>query len=120
VGIFYHRPSLLAEDAGRVRGTPRRRFDPRRLPAGLTQVVGHTRDKRTRELLGLPAEGARDGVVRHLVTDGARVDYAHGAPRPPGPGEAVLVFTDGGMRECPPGDFELFDLDTRAGVRAAD
>ncbi|QSQ22286.1 metallophosphoesterase [Pyxidicoccus parkwayensis] len=117
VGIFYHRPSLKPEDAGRVRETPRRRFDPRRLPAGLTQVVGHTRDKRNRELLGFSTAEARDGVVRHLVTDGARVHYAHGAPPPPRPEEAVLVFTDGGMRECPVEQYELFDLDTRAAAR---
>jgi hypothetical protein len=120
VGIFYQRPSLKPEDAERVRGTPRRRFDPRRLPAGLTQVVGHTRDRRSRELLGVSTAQARDGVVRHLVTDGTRVNYAHGAPPPVRPGEAVLVFTDGGMRECPPEDFELFDLDTRAAARAVD
>ncbi|MCP3139838.1 metallophosphoesterase family protein [Pyxidicoccus xibeiensis] len=117
LGIFYHRPSLHPEDAERVRETPRRRFDPRRLPAGLTQVVGHTRDKKTRELLGLSTAEARDGVVRHLVTDGVRVDYAHGAPARSGPDEAVVVFTDGGMRECPPGEFELFDLDARAAAR---
>ncbi len=118
LGIFYQRPSLKPQDAERVRGTPRRRFDPRRLPAGLTQVVGHTRDKRSRELLGVSTAEARDGVVRHLVTNGVRVDYAHGAPPPVGPGEAVLVFTDGGMRECPPENFELFDLDTRAAAHA--
>lgn len=118
-GIFYQRPSLQPEDAERVRGTPRRRFDPRRLPLGLTQVVGHTRDKRTRELLALPPGPVRDGVLRHLVTDGTRVTYAHGTPPPPGPEEAVLVFTDGAMRECPPEDFELFDLDTRAAARPA-
>jgi hypothetical protein len=117
VGIFYQRPSLKPEDAERVRGTPRRRFDPRRLPAGLTQVVGHTRDKRNRELLGFSTAQARDGVVRHLVTDGTRVDYAHGAPPPPRPEAAMLVFTDGGMRECPPEDYELYDLDTRAAAR---
>jgi hypothetical protein len=110
VGIFYHRPSLKPEDAEKTRQTPRRRFDPRRLPAGLTQVVGHTRDKRSRELLGLGAQGARDGVLRHLVTDGARVDYAHGVPPAVGPGQAALVFTDGGMRECPPAEYALFDL----------
>ncbi|MBJ6763613.1 metallophosphoesterase [Myxococcaceae bacterium JPH2] len=111
-GIFYQRPSLLPEDAQRVRGTPRRRFDPRRLPAGLVQVVGHTRDKRTRELLQRPGP-VRDGVLRHLVTDGTRVEYAHGTPANPGPREAVLLFTDGAMRECPAEDFELLDLDTR-------
>lgn len=116
-GIFYHRPSVLAEDVERTRGTPRRRFDPRRLPLGLTQVVGHTRDKRSRELLGLPAGAAQDGVIRHLVTDGTHLTYAYGAP-PRHPDKAVLVFTDGGMREAPVEAYELFDLDTRAVVRA--
>ncbi|NVJ13512.1 metallophosphoesterase [Myxococcus sp. AM010] len=117
-GIFYQRPSLLPEDAERVRGTPRRRFDPRRLPTGLTQVVGHTRDKRSRAMLGLAPTGARDGVLRHLVTEGARVDYAHGAPPPPVPGAAMMVFTDGAMRECQAPDYALFDLDTRAAATA--
>lgn len=116
-GIFYQRPSLLPEDEERVRMTPRRRFDPKRLPLGLTQVVGHTRDKRSRELLHLGKEGAQDGVIRHLVTDGQHLTYAYGAP-PRHAGQAVLVFTDGGMREAPLETYELFDLDTRAVVRA--
>ncbi len=117
-GIFYQRPSLLPEDAERARGTPRRRFDPRRLPLGLTQVVGHTRDKRNRSMLGLPSIGVHNGVLRHLVTDGTRVDYAHGPPPPPSPGAAVMVFTDGGMRECPADAYELLDLDARAAATA--
>lgn len=116
-GIFYQRPSILAEDVERTRATPRRRFDPRRLPLGLTQVVGHTRDKRSRELLGLSGASAQDGLIRHLVTDGAQLTYAYGAP-PRRPDRAVLVFTDGGMREAPVETYELFDLDARAVVRA--
>lgn len=116
-GIFYQRASLLPEDAPWCAGTPRRRFDPHRLPPGLVQVVGHTRDKRSRELLMLPLEETRDGVLRHLVTDGATLHYRHGPPPPTGPGEAVLVFTDGGMRESPLELFELFDLDTREPAR---
>jgi len=112
-GIFYQRASLRSEDAAHHAATPRRRFHPCRLPPGLTQVVGHTRDKRSRELLELPASEARDGVLRHLVTDGTAVHYHLGAPPPSGPGEAVVVFTDGGMRESPLETFELFDLDTR-------
>jgi hypothetical protein len=115
-GIFYQRPSLLPEEAERTRLTPRRRFDPLRLPAGLTQVVGHTRDKRSQELLRLPVN-MRDGVLRHLVTDGEHLTYAHGTPRSTGPEEAVLIFTDGGMRESPLEAFELFDLDTRTAAR---
>jgi hypothetical protein len=115
-GIFYQRPSLRPEEAARTRITPRRRFDPRRLPAGLTQVVGHTRDKRSRELLCLPGE-VRDGVLRHLVTNGERITYAHGTPPRTGSDEAVLIFTDGGMREAPLETYELFDLDSRTAAR---
>ncbi|QRK10165.1 metallophosphoesterase [Archangium violaceum] len=116
-GIFYQRASLLPEDAPWRAATPRRRFDPYRLPPGLVQVVGHTRDKRSRELLMLPLEETRDGVLRHLVTDGTTLHYRHGPPPPTGPGEAVLVFTDGGMRESPLERFELFDLDAREPAR---
>lgn len=115
-GIFYHRPSLRPDEAERTRVTPRRRFDPRRLPLGLTQVLGHTRDKRSRELLCLPGE-VRDGVLRHLATDGGRIAYAHGTPSKTGVGEGVLIFTDGGMRECPTEAYELFDLDTRVAAQ---
>ncbi len=116
-GIFYQRPSLRPEDAAHRAATPRRRFDPHRLPPGLVQVVGHTRDKRSRELLALPLEELRDGVLRYLVTNGASLHYSPGTPPPARPGEAVLVFTDGGMRESPLELFELFDLDTRAPAR---
>jgi hypothetical protein len=115
-GIFYHRPSLIPEEAERTRVTPRRRFDPRRLPVGLTQVVGHTRDKRSRELLRQPGE-VRDGVLRHFTTDGVRVAYAHGTPQGSHPREAVLIFTDGGMSESPVEAYELLDLDSRAAAR---
>jgi hypothetical protein len=115
-GIFYHRPSLRPDEAEKTRPTPRRRFDPRRLPAGLTQVLGHTRDKRSRELLCQPGE-VRDGVLRHMVTNGERVAYAHGTPSRTSPDEAVLIFTDGGMRESPLEAYELFDLDTRTAAR---
>ncbi|MBM7113095.1 metallophosphoesterase [Archangium primigenium] len=115
-GIFYQRPSLLPEEAPLRALTPRRRFDPRRLPPGLVQVVGHTRDKRCRELLALPP-GAHDGVLRHLVTDGTTVDYQLGPPGDTDPTRAVLVFTDGGMRESPLDSFELLDLDTGRAAR---
>jgi hypothetical protein len=116
-GIFYHRPSLRPEDALHRASTPRRRFDPRRLPLGLTQVVGHTRDKRCRELLALPHDESHDGVLRHLVTDGTTVHYQLGVPRSSSPDEAVLLFTDGGMRESPLEAFQMLDLDTHAPAR---
>ncbi|MET0405879.1 MAG: metallophosphoesterase, partial [Cystobacter sp.] len=116
-GIFYQRPSLSPEDVHHRDATPRRRFDPRRLPLGLTQVVGHTRDKRCRELLTLPLGTTHDGVLRHLVTDGTTVHYQLGEPRDGGPDQAVLLFTDGGMRESPLESFQMLDLDTRAPAR---
>ncbi|MFY0581911.1 transcriptional regulator [Cystobacter fuscus] len=116
-GIFYHRPSLSPEDTLHRDATPRRRFDPRRLPLGLTQVVGHTRDKRCRELLVLPHDTPHDGVLRYLVTDGTTIDYRPGTPRASHPGEAVLLFTDGGMRESPLEAFQMLDLDTRGPAR---
>ena len=119
-GIFYHRPSQSPEDAHHRASTPRRRFDPRRLPLGLTQVVGHTRDKRCRELLVLPLGESHDGVLRHLVTDGTTVHYHLGVPRSVSAHAAVLLFTDGGMRESPLESFQLFDLDTRDAARPAE
>src|SRR4029079_18678171 len=88
-GLFYQRPSRRPEDAAHHAATPRRRFDPHRLPPGLIQVVGHTRDKRSRELLALPHEEPRDGVLRHLVTDGTTLHYHPGTPPTARPGEAV-------------------------------
>ena len=117
LGIFYHRPSLRPEDAGHRASMPRRRFDPFQLPPGLTQVVGHTRDKRNRELLALPPAPSQDGVLRHLVTDGSRLDYQSGPPPVLRPGEAALIFTDGGMRESPLERFELLDLATGRAAR---
>ena len=116
-GIFYQRPSRRPEDAALQAATPRRRFDPHRLPSGLIQVVGHTRDKRSRELLAATHEAPRDGVLRHLITDGTQLHYGVGAPRPIGEREAAVIFTDGGMRESPLELFELLDLETRESAR---
>jgi hypothetical protein len=113
VGIVYHRPSTRPEDAGRTRQSPRRRFHPLHLPLGLTQVIGHTRDKRARELLGLPPASAHTGGLRHLVTNGKTFTYAPGPPPRTEWEDAVLVFTDGGLNESPLESIEFFDFDTR-------
>jgi hypothetical protein len=60
----------------------------------------------------------RDGVLRHLVTDGERVSYAHGTPQGLSPREAALIFTDGGMSHAPVEAYELLDLDRRAAAQA--
>jgi hypothetical protein len=113
-GMLYHRPAhpdlpkSQGHDASSGLG---RRFDPRRLPHGLTQVVGHIGDAKCRELLGPWAEGAPvPGELRHLRTDGARVRYAGGLP----PGDehdasATLIFIDGLMNRTPVESYAVFE-----------
>lgn len=110
-GLFAHRPAHPDRDEARLfEGPLRRRFDPRRLPPGLTQVVGHSADARCRESLGPWVEGpaAPPGGFRGLVTDGETVRYAAGLPSAE-PGAARLVFIDGGMARCPPDRYRLLE-----------
>jgi len=111
-GMVYHRAMLSGGALGDVGGsTPRRRYPPARLPAGLTQVIGHVRDKKSRELFGLPTAHARDGVLRQLTVTGHRVDYSHGTRGIAGADEAVVLHIDGGMRSCPAAEYQLLDVD---------
>src|SRR5690606_30151592 len=91
----------------------RRRFDPRTLPLGLAQVVGHVRDPKSRSLLGAWArdDAAPEGELRHLLTDGRDVWYRRGLPvAPPSPTEAQMIFTDGGMHHVPAERYRLLEL----------
>lgn len=121
-GILYQRAGdPEREDPKLYEGPPRRRFDPRRLPRGLTQAIGHIRDRKSRSLLGRwapPGEPA-DGVLRHLRTDGRDVHYAIGTPEAIGAGgDALVLYTDVGMLRTPPSSHPLLDLETRrAAVR---
>lgn len=117
-GILLQRPARPSQgpDAVLFAGPPRRRFDPRRLPAGLTQAVGHIRDAKCRALLGpwCDAAPAQDGPLRHLRVRGDDVRYARGLPARPDPRSATLLFLDGGMNFVADlRDYELFDLDRR-------
>jgi len=115
-GMFFHRPSNPEREAAAYfAGPPRRRFDPRRLPKGLTQAIGHIRDNKCRKLLagwhdGAPAE---DGPLRVLETDSREVRYRRGTAPPKGD-EARVLFTDGGMSGADPARYELLDLDRAA------
>lgn len=109
VGVVFHRASIQAG----TRSPPRRRYLPQRLPLGLTQVIGHIRDHKSRTLLGLPTGPSRDGVLRHLTVGADRsFRYAHGTRVSAGPGEAVVFHVDGSLRSAAPETYELFDLDT--------
>lgn len=117
-GILYHRPSDPArEDPALFDGPPRRRYDPRRLPRGLVQAIGHIRDAKCRKLLaGWVAKddsASPEGGLRSLRTDGTDVLYARGTPRDAGSSEAVMLFTDGGMAHADPDHYALLDLDAR-------
>ncbi len=110
-GVLFHRPAVPTEDPRlrwQFRGPPRRRFDPRGLPAAFPQAVGHIRDKKCRELLGDWADSEKpvDGVLRALRIEGDRVSYARGTPA-----DARLYFLDAGMNYST--TYELFDLDRR-------
>jgi len=104
-GVFYHRPT---SEPGRL--TPRR-FDPRRIPRGLTQVIGHIGDEKCRELMAPWAKGEpADGELRTLVVEEDRVVYEAGI----GKGASRIVFTDGGMNRTDPSRYALLDLDRMA------
>lgn len=112
-GIFYHRPSNPAfEDAALFEGPPRRRFDPRRIPRGIVQAIGHIRDGKCRTLLRNWHDGAAaaDGPLRHLVTDGRDVHYARGVPPRWDKATAGMIFTDNGMSHANASEYELLDL----------
>ncbi|MDX2008844.1 MAG: metallophosphoesterase [Myxococcaceae bacterium] len=114
-GVLYHRPcdpTTQAQD--KLDGPPRRRFDPRRLPAAFPQAIGHIRDAKCRELMPGwgPATPAVDGPLRTLVVEGEVVRYQPGcAPN------ARLYLTDAGMLHAPPGAYQLLDLDSRQPLR---
>lgn len=114
-GMLYHRPAnpeVLQDRGHALADTLGRRFDPRRLPAGLTQVIGHVADAKCRELLGSWArdEEPRPGALRHLETDGTRVAYRAGLPSaPPTPKTAALVFIDGLMNRTPVAEYAIFE-----------
>jgi hypothetical protein len=119
-GIFYHRPAhpdRVPEDPPLDEVTPetpparRRVFDATRLPIGLTQVVGHVRDYRCRDLLepwAIP-EIAGDGPLRHLDWDGTIGTYAPGSPGPGSEAVARVVFTDVGLNYGEPADLQILD-----------
>jgi hypothetical protein len=108
-GFLYHRPAELGPGARTAR-----RFDPRRLPLGLVQAVGHVRDPKCRSLLGswVTDSAAEEGTLRRLCTDGTRVSYANGTDAS-NDGEARMLFIDGGMNYADPERYQLLDLATQ-------
>lgn len=111
-GVLYHRPTFVDEDAW----VEPRRFDPRTLPRGLWQVVGHVRDRRLVKALAPWSDVSEsvDGVIRHLIAHDGTVRYRHGPPPPRDavhPDAAVIIFIDGAMNACAPENYQLLDVD---------
>jgi hypothetical protein len=109
-GILYHRPTIVDDD----QWLEPRRFDPRHLPRGLWQVVGHVRDARCIKALFGFSEVTQPthGVIRHLTVIDGVVRYRHGPPPPRSslpPDAAVMIFIDGGLSAADVDRYELFD-----------
>jgi hypothetical protein len=121
-GIFYQRPAHPGthEPEDDFIGPPRRRFDPRLLPRGLTQAIGHIRDAKCRLLLGgwAASEEAHEGPLRYLRVENGQVRYARGVPGPASPDAATLLFLDNNMPRVAPREYELLDLDARTPLPA--
>jgi hypothetical protein len=119
-GVFYHRPELpwLRAEGGNppddFTGPLQRRFDPRRLPHGLTQAIGHIHDSKCRKLLTgwVRDEDGTPGPLRSLVVEGEAGSYRRGVGERAGATAARMLFTDGGMLRAEIEAYELLDLDT--------
>lgn len=107
-GILSHRPTNPA--IGKV-DRARRQFDPRTLPTGIVQAIGHITDKNCRALLGQWAGPRRPpvyGELRGLTRTGDAVRYHVGLEE-----TDTLLFLDGGMSHVPPEKYQLFDVQLR-------
>ena len=105
-GLLAHRPANPAATKQVDRG---RRYDPRSIPAGVTQVIGHINDKKCRELMGGWAKSKTPelGTLRGLEI-GSREDYHLGCLD-----HDRLLFLDGAMHQVDAVEYELFDLELR-------
>jgi hypothetical protein len=119
-GLLYHRPADKdrpgADPAWELRELGPRRFDPRQLPRGLVQIVGHTGHKKAHEELERwcePGMTADRGGVRTLRVSGAdTVSYRRGVYAP-ADGDAVVYLIDPEMHYvAAPTDVAVLELAT--------
>ncbi len=107
-GILVHRPAN--PHVSKIDPNERRRYDPRSLPDGIVQVIGHINDMKCRKLFGnwVERKPAEPGVLRGIKVEGPSAKYHMGCAD-----DDRLVFIDGAMNAVAPFEYELYDLDLR-------
>ncbi len=121
-GLLYHRPTNPASSKIDLRWAASserpRRFDPRELPIGVTQVVGHTgHAKCVYELAAWTTEAARArkrGGIRTLRVTDKSVVYDTGV-LPASHGATDMIFVDGELRRLPAHEVPLLRVDRLEG-----
>lgn len=116
-GLLYHRPTNPDRDDADYSWDAApdrpRRFDPRSLPIGLTQIAGHTGHNKCLAELGPwctdAARGRRHGGIRTLRWAGGTVTYDLGVAEPAND-VADLILIDGELRRVPASEFALLSL----------
>jgi hypothetical protein len=116
-GLLYHRPSNPerpdADAAWALAPTRPRRFDPRTLPRGLTQIAGHSGHAKCVQELGCwvrpAAKKRKHGGIRTLRFSTEGVVYDLGIA-PPAHDVADLILIDGELRRVPSSEVALLPL----------
>jgi len=108
-GLLYHRPARRDRDGAdpewELAAESPRKFDPRDLPPGLVQMIGHSGHARmVRDLPGFVVAGSeRDGIPLRTLSVSAAGDvvrYEEGVV-PPAPGGATVYMVDPGFAHEP-------------------
>lgn len=120
-GMLFHRPCNPdregADRAWELFQAAPRRFDPRTLPTGLVQVVGHTGHRKCLQMLGswvtTEAAAHKVGGIRTLLVVADVVRYHLGClpPLTTAASGADLIMIDGEMRAVPPSEYQLLQVE---------